>query len=904
VGCGVAGALLFAFVLTVALVVYISVTSTEQAKNPEAAVNLPAEREEPSRSVGEREPNRETPDRPATPNAEAPRAEAPPTEGLSKTLASMDRLTIAIAPPQEDDTPTPEVWTGHTASIRGVAYTHDGRFVVSVSGAIQKDGKDEDNSIRIWDARRGKPVRKLDGFREALDAVSVSSGGRFAVFGHGGHWEGDKWIDSVDHRVHLWDIQDNKEFYIRKGVGDADKSETSFQGLDSSVFSTAFSPDRSKVVGVANSGKTVVWEAQSGTTLVSEKVVAVPRLRTDGNSLRPTRFTLSGINCIRFTADGRWLLAAGGDYTVRLLDATTGQEVHNFESHQDIVWAVATVRTKDGRLLGLSGGGSRMRLQGGGFVAGARDYAIRLWDLNTRREIRRFAGHEKDVLTLFFCPNGRHFLSAGQDETVRLWDIASGKLLRTYRGHTAPIRSVSVAPDGRAAVSGGDDCKLRFWRLPATVQDVMLALDKKSHTDLTAAMSDLDTMGPELRIAYPKLVQTLGQSDKEMGELALTLLRRLGTPDKEWVSGLRELLAGPLPAARLFAAEALARLGVDALPALAELRKALSDTDPAVRRSALTALSSFGKDAREAADDLGRLMERETESAIKTEIVQTLGKIDGAAALKKLFRDVNEPALLVAIMDALAAAGLDRSMVDPLTDKGLRHVDAAVRSKALDSLRQIDLDTLRIKTLVELKLGDAVPEVRDRAAKVLGERMSHLSDADMKDVRALLAMTDKPQAVQIGLEAVRRLGPKAREALPELAQHLSAAEGKHKLEMALALAAIDAKDEKIAEAVSPILIAALRPDTKNDKPNEAVLKAIAAVGQPAVREIFKALAAADDRGVINANNRKALFLALQRLGREAYSEANVQLLRDYQKKERYRDVQEAAGKAIYAMLPR
>src|SRR6185437_12474689 len=139
VGCGVAGALLFAFVLTVALVVYISVTSTEQAKNPEAAVNLPAEREEPSRSVGEREPNRETPDRPATPNAEAPRAEAPPTEGLSKTLASMDRLTIAIAPPQEDDTPTPEVWTGHTASIRGVAYTHDGRFVVSVSGAIQKD---------------------------------------------------------------------------------------------------------------------------------------------------------------------------------------------------------------------------------------------------------------------------------------------------------------------------------------------------------------------------------------------------------------------------------------------------------------------------------------------------------------------------------------------------------------------------------------------------------------------------------------------------------------------------------------------------------------------------------------------------------------------------------------------
>jgi len=297
--------------------------------------------------------------------------------------------------------------------------------------------------------------------------VSVSPGGRFAVFGHGGHYEKDKWIDSVDHHVHLWDLQDNREVYLRKknlapeGETDADKVEARFRGLDSSVFSTAFSPDRKRVAGVDNSGTLIVWETHSGQTLVTKWVFPVFR-QIDDKEMGG----ILGFKCIRFTPDGRWLLAAGADYTVRLFDATTGEQLHSFESHQDTVWAVAVTQTKEGRLLGLSGGGSRDLVNPNRRIPGARDYAIRLWDLETRQEVRRFVGSEGEVASLAFCPNGRHFLSAGKDKTVRLWDIASGELLRTYRGHTDTIRSVSVSPDGHAAVSGGNDCTIRYWRLP------------------------------------------------------------------------------------------------------------------------------------------------------------------------------------------------------------------------------------------------------------------------------------------------------------------------------------------------------------------------------------------------------------------------------------------------------
>lgn len=898
-GWGIAVALLLAFGLTVGLVVYFSVKPTEQARNQGVASDSQAEHSQPSRLFDERrldpkasehrQPfaggvglNRgENEKKGGSPQTRPGREEADlptdtPAGGPAETLASVDRLNIALPPLAPDEAPTPVVWEGHTASIRGVAFTDDGRFVVSVSGAIQKIGAHTDNSIRVWDARRGKQLRKLDDFREALNAVSVSPGGRFAVFGHGGHYEGGVFVNAVDHEVRLWDIQENREFYFRKGVGNGEQSEARFRGLDSSVFSTAFSPDRNKVVGVANSGKLIVWDSESGKSLVTKKVIAVPRQREDEGLLAPISFTLNGINCIRFTPDGRWLLAGGGDYTVRLFDAATGEELHIFEDHQDIVWAVAVTRTKDGRLLGLSGAGSRQRLKGDGFVPGARDYAIRLWDLDARKVIRRFVGHEGEVMSLAFRPGGRHFLSAGMDETVRLWEIASGKLLRTYRGHTDNIRSVAVSPDGRSAVSGGDDCTIRYWRLPATAEDVILALDKRSRTDLTAAMNDLDKMGPELRAAYPKLVQTLCQDNKEMAELALTILRQLGPPEKEWVNGLRELLASSLPAARLFAAEELAQLGTDALPALAELRKTLRDVDPAVRSKTVAALTNLGTNARAAADDL-----------------------------KQLFQQANDPALLVAVMDAFAAIGIrDQNMVDQLlASKGLQHTDAAVRSKALECLWLWSPEVLRIKNLAELYLEDANPQVRKRAHQVLKERMKRLSDVDKKEVRSLLEMTDKPEAVQIGLEAVRHWGPKAKELLPDLLKRLSVAKGEHKLEIALTLAAIDARDTKVAKSIIPVLIAGLRPETEADQPRQEILKAIATIGEPVVDEIFEALEAAEGTGNVKANYRKALFLALERLGREAYSERNIRILSEYRRKERYPDVQAAATKAMKVMLP-
>lgn len=346
-------------------------------------------------------------------------------------------------------------------------------------------------------------------------------------------------------------------------------------------------------------------------------------------------------------------------------------------------------------------------------------------------------------------------------------------------------------------------------------------------------------------------------------------------------------------------------------------------------------------------------------AGVGTQVVLWQSKIADIESRLAEYRDKERKKAEQARALALAEQRRQDKIREDAAEEIRKAKSAEEKRKAEEKLRQIIQEAeARRREAEEMRIAEAKRKAQEEATKIQErerqekseqarkerERLDTLSEKDMKEIRSLLEIADNTDAVQFGLSAVIRLGPKAADALPELLQllkdmapkkptfweptapstrvlqalksigpaaksallqelkDLPAAQQAPKLEVALWLAVIDAKDVRVKDAISPILVRELRPKTNTDEPSEEVMKAITAIGKPIDVELLKALEAADGGGVINAHNRKALFLAFQRLGKEAYSEATVSILRRYQRKEMYRDVQEAAGTAISAML--
>jgi WD40 repeat protein len=79
---------------------------------------------------------------------------------------------------------------------------------------------------------------------------------------------------------------------------------------------------------------------------------------------------------------------------------------------------------------------------------------VHLWDV-VRRRLTILEGHEADVWSLAFAPDGRTLVTGGHDGTVRLWDVSDGGERACFDGGVGIIDSVAFSPDGMTVAAGG-----------------------------------------------------------------------------------------------------------------------------------------------------------------------------------------------------------------------------------------------------------------------------------------------------------------------------------------------------------------------------------------------------------------------------------------------------------------
>jgi len=84
---------------------------------------------------------------------------------------------------------------------------------------------------------------------------------------------------------------------------------------------------------------------------------------------------------------------------------------------------------------------------------------------STKPDVFVQLGHSENVSAVAFSPDGKLALSGSYDETLKLWQVESGREIRTFKGHSDQVKAVAFSPDGKLALSGSRDGTTRLWNI-------------------------------------------------------------------------------------------------------------------------------------------------------------------------------------------------------------------------------------------------------------------------------------------------------------------------------------------------------------------------------------------------------------------------------------------------------
>jgi eukaryotic-like serine/threonine-protein kinase len=167
------------------------------------------------------------------------------------------------------------------------------------------------------------------------------------------------------------------------------------------------------------------------------------------------------VQCVAFLPDGKHALSGGWDRIVRLWDVDTFKEVRQLKGHVAGVQCLAI--SKDGKRA-LTAGGTKPEQKDD-----KANFAIILWNLDTGAEIKRYNGHTDLVSGLAFLPREDRFLSASWDTTLRVWDIVTGKDVQQFvwpkERRPLPLRGLSLAPNGKEVAAATADAVVQRWNI-------------------------------------------------------------------------------------------------------------------------------------------------------------------------------------------------------------------------------------------------------------------------------------------------------------------------------------------------------------------------------------------------------------------------------------------------------
>ncbi|MBI4752596.1 MAG: protein kinase [Acidobacteria bacterium] len=316
--------------------------------------------------------------------------------------------------------------SGHTAPVRKIAFSPDGRLLVSCG---------EDAQVIVWDFLRRERIATLRDHTGSVLSLAFSPDGKWFATG------------SADHRVIIWDARTLKKVTV-------------LTAHLQTVTGLAFSSD-GELLGSSSDdsdlGRTIFWE------VATWRPVKEVKFRNDWKDLFIEPKTHRLLKAFAISPDWSEMI----DIEIE------GKVVFQSLSNQAILKKVSA-HHDTGRTAAFSPDGR--------YLATGADRVV-LWDARTRTQLDRLE-YFSGVWDVAFSPDGQWLVSSHGDGGILIWDLTERECVANLNEHAGIVRRIVFSPDGKWLASGGSDGSMMVWSVEHQARQAVFLIPSDSINDL------------------------------------------------------------------------------------------------------------------------------------------------------------------------------------------------------------------------------------------------------------------------------------------------------------------------------------------------------------------------------------------------------------------------------------